>query len=155
MRHYECRCLTCGHNKQIAFLQEPYLNVGDQVLNYCKICMKETPHVRIMTHKAKAELNQKNEELIMKNAITDQCNQLGFTCRFVLQSVVISTPLADWCFDYHQPRKTLYHESTIKINFETGDYSNSHRQFVDRKMSTRQVIEYIAAHEQWKVNHRK
>lgn len=36
-------------------------------------------------------------------------------------------------FDYHRPRKTLYHESTIKVNFVTGDYAKSHKQFKSEK----------------------
>ena len=63
---------------------------------------------------------------------------------------ISSICLADWCFDYHQSRITLYHESTVKINFETGDYAKSHLQFANRKMKPLDVIDYIAAHDAWR-----
>lgn len=70
--------------------------------------------------------------------------------RFLYQSVIVTTPLADWCFDYHQRKITLYHESTIKINFATGDFVKSHLQFANRKMTPLEVIDYIASHDAWR-----
>ncbi|MBQ6119967.1 MAG: hypothetical protein IJK98_12090, partial [Clostridia bacterium] len=75
------------------------------------------------------------------------CSEKGFSCRFLYQSVIITTPLAAWSFDFHLPKKTLYHESTKKINFATGNYAKTHVQFRDRKMTVNEVIEYIAAHD--------
>ena len=71
-------------------------------------------------------------------------------CRFLYHSVIITTPLSGWCFDYHTPKKTLYHESTTKINFATGYYAKAHVQFRDRRMSPIEVIDYIANHDLWK-----
>lgn len=58
--------------------------------------------------------------------------------------------LRNWCFDYHVPKKALYHESTTKINFATGDYAKAHVLFRDRRMSPIEVIDYIANHDLWK-----
>ncbi len=78
------------------------------------------------------------------------CNEKGFSCRFLYQSVIITTDLSDWCFDYHLSRITLYHESTIKINFTTGNYAKAHVQFRNRKMTIPEVIDYIAKHDLWR-----
>ena len=51
---------------------------------------------------------------------------------------------------HHESRKTLRHESTHKINFETGDYAKTHEQFRNRKMTCEEVIDYIAAHDEWR-----
>ena len=83
------------------------------------------------------------------------CSERGFSCHFLYQSVIIITPLAAWSFDYHLPKKTLYHESTIKINFATGDYAKTHVQFRDRKMTVNEVIEYITAHDAAKQHKKK
>jgi len=64
--------------------------------------------------------------------------------------MVITTPVARWQFNYHQKVKTLRHESTVKVNFETGKPAAMHYQFRDRKMSWRDVIDYIAAHDAWR-----
>ncbi len=42
------------------------------------------------------------------------------------------------------------YESTIKVNFKTGDYAKTHEQFRDRKMTCEEVIDYIARHEKWR-----
>jgi hypothetical protein len=104
----------------------------------------------VLTRKAAAELRRQEAERQLRQSITDKCTELGFTCRFYYQSVIISTPVCDWNFDYHQPRITLYHESTVKINFQTGDYAKCHVQFKDRKIKPLEVIDYIAAHDQWR-----
>lgn len=51
---------------------------------------------------------------------------------------------------FYNSRKTLRHESTVKINFETGDYAKTHEQFRDRKMTCEEVIDYIAEHDKWR-----
>lgn len=79
----------------------------------------------------------------------------GFLYRFLYQSVIITTQLSDWCFDYHQSAITLYHESTIKINFETGNFAKAHVQFRNQKMSVPEVIDYIAAHDDWRASQNK
>ena len=86
--------------------------------------------------------------------IEELCKEHGFSCRFVYRSVVITTPLSDWCFDYHESRKTLWHESTVKINFETGDYAKAHCQLKNRKMTIAETISYIAKHEEWAKDNR-
>jgi len=67
-----------------------------------------------------------------------------------IRVAIITTPVATWAFDYHQKLKTLRHESTIKINFDTGDPAAMHYQFRNRKMSNSDVIEYIADHDERK-----
>ena len=105
---------------------------------------------RVLTRKAAAELRRRQAEADLRQSILDRCAEHGFQCRFLYQSVIITTPLSDWCFDYHTPKKILYHESTTKINFATGDYAKAHVQFRDRRMSPIEVIDYIADHDSWK-----
>ena len=84
-----------------------------------------------------------------------RCQQYGFQCRFLYESVIITTPISSWQFGYHESRKTLRHESTVKINFETGDYAKTHEQFRERKMTCLEVIDYIAEHDKWRQEQQK
>lgn len=146
MRHYECECLKCGRKAQIAFQSEPYPEIGEAFVRFCPSCAAETQMQRVLNKKAAAELRRRQEEADLCQSILDRCTEYGFRCRFLYQSVIITTPLSDWCFDYHAPKKTLYHESTTKINFATGDYAKAHLQFRDRRMTPIEVIGYIADH---------
>lgn len=150
MRQYECTCLTCGIKKQILFKSEPYPQYGESFSHYCTACETDTIHTRVLTKRTAAELRAAEREQALRQSIAEQCAELGFQHRFLYQSVIITTPLSDWCFDYHQSRITLYHESTIKINFATGDYAKAHTQFQNRKMTPSEVIAYIAAHDAWR-----
>lgn len=147
MRHYECECLKCGRNAQIAFQTEPYPQIGEVFSRFCPSCSAQTQMTRVLTRKAAAELRHRQEETDLHRSIQDRCAEYGFQYRFLYQSVIITTPLSDWCFDYHIPKKTLYHESTTKINFATGDYAKSHVQFRDQRMTPGEVIDYIADHD--------
>ncbi len=147
VRCYECVCKACGTIKQKTFKTEPYPTLDDTFTCFCSICNSDQPHSRTATKKARAENNVRRQENDLKKDIEEACKKYGFTCRFLYQSVVISTPLSDWQFDYHQSKKTLYHESTIKINFTTGDYAKSHIQFKERRISNAEIILYIANHE--------
>ena len=150
MRQYECVCLSCGNRKQIGFSAEPYPALGQVFSHECGICKEERNFTRVFSKKASAELRRKEAELKLRQSIEDRCALHGFRHRYLYQSVIITTPLSDWCFDYHQRMVTLYHESTVKINFKTGDYAKSHVQFRGRKMSPAEVIDYIAQHEAWR-----
>ena len=150
MRHYECECMNCGAKRQIAFKVEPYPEIGDVFIFACSSCGEETQHTRSLTQKAAAELRRKQQEADLRNSIVEKCSAYGFKCRFLYQSVIVTTNLADWCFDYHESRITLYHESTVKINFKTGNYAKAHVQFEKRKMKPLEVIDYIASHDAWK-----
>ena len=151
MRHYECECLKCGRKAQIAFQAEPYPEIGETFVRFCPSCSEETQMTRVLTKKAAAELRRRQAEADLRQSILDRCAEYGFQCRFLYQSVIITTPLSDWCFDYHAVKKTLYHESTTKINFATtGDYARAHVQFRDRRMTPIEVIDYIADHDLWK-----
>ncbi|MDD6967058.1 MAG: hypothetical protein PUK18_06105 [Firmicutes bacterium] len=150
MRHYECECLRCSTRKQIAFSSEPYPELGEVFSFECTICKERTNFTRVIGKKASAELCRKHAEQKLRQTISDGCAAHGFQHRFLYQSVIITTQLSDWCFDYHQSAITLYHESSVKINFQTGDYAKSHVQFRNRKMSPLEVIEYIAAHDAWR-----
>ena len=97
-----------------------------------------------------AELRAEEEEAALCQGIVKKCKQMGFACRFVYESVVVSTPVSSWQFDYHGRLKTLRHESTDKVNFKTGDSAFTHEQFRDRKMSNDEMIDYIAAHDAWR-----
>ena len=114
----------------------------------------KTIHTRVLTRKTQAELRRRQEEEDLKKSISDQCARHGFTCRFLYQSVIITTPLADWCFDYHEKYKTLYHENTPNTKYLTGHYVKAHTQFKGKKMTVSAVIEYIASHEGWRAEQR-
>ena len=150
MRHYECECLKCGRKAQIAFQSEPYPEIGEAFVRFCPSCSEETQMQRVLTWKAAAELRRRQAEADLRQSILARCAEHGFQCRFLYQSVIIATPLSDWCFDYHAPKKPLYHESTTKINFATDNYAKAHVQFRDRRMSPIEIIDYIADHDSWK-----
>lgn len=150
VRQYECMCRVCEGKHQIAFRGEPYPDLEDVFLRDCPFCKEKTKHTRVLTRRAAAELRRKQQEEDLRASIAEQCAAHGFQCRFLYQSVIVTTELADWCFDYHQPRITLYHESTVKRNFETGNFAKAHVQFSARKISPSDVIDYIAAHDAWR-----
>lgn len=150
MRHYECECLKCGRKAQISFQTEPYPEMGEFFSRFCPSCAEKTQMTRVLTKKAAAELRRRQEEADLRQSILDRCAEYGFRCRFLYQSVIITTQLSDWCFDYHAAKKTLYQESTTKINLATGDYAKAHIQFRDRRMTPIEVIDYIADHDSWK-----
>jgi len=146
MRQYLCECTACGWQRNFRF-DEPYPHLGDSFPCYCDYCQEETLFTRTVTRKAQAEMNRIAEENALQESIRDKCFACGFDCRFYQESVIITTPVARWQFNYHQKVKTLRHESTVKVNFETGDPAAMHYQFRDRKMSWRDVIDYITAHD--------
>ncbi len=149
MRCYECECKNCHQHAQLHF-QEPYPEYGDEFQHFCSHCGMETVFARTLTKKTLSEMRRNQAESDLKQSITDYCAQYGFRCRFLFESVIITTPIADWSFGYHERLKTLRHESTTKINFKTGDYAKTHEQFANRKMTCFEVIDYIAAHDQWR-----
>ena len=148
--YYECECEICKTKTLIWAEEDPYLFLGVTFGLACKTCGSTTSHHRVLTRKERAKLNSILAERALQNQIINKCNELGFTYRFVYQSVVITTPLADWCFDYHQSRKTLYHESTTKLNFKTGVFAKSHCQFRDKRMTNVEIIHYISDHDKWR-----
>ena len=150
MRQYLCECQVCKLQHNVLFPAAPYPEFREPFDALCKCCQSTTPHQRVLTRKTLSELRRNQAENELKKSIEDECAKHGFRCRFLYESVIITTHLADWCFDYHQKEVTLYHESTIKINFETGEYCKAHCQFRNRKMTPMQVISYIAAHEVWR-----
>lgn len=150
MRNYECKCLECGKVLQIQFDVEPYPEYGKEFRRYCKSCEQESWFTRTLTKKTAAELKRKQAEMDLRQSVVDRCEFYGFQYRFLYQSVIVTTPLSDWCFDYHHNKITLYHESTTKINFATGDYAKAHVQFQNRSISPVAVIDYIASHDTWR-----
>lgn len=155
MRNYECECMDCKYKRCFHFENPPYPEYGDMFLRPCPFCGAETRFTRSMTRKTLSELRKKQAELDLRNTIIARCEHHGFQYRFLYQSVIVTTSLSDWCFDYHRPRITLYHESTFKINFQTGDFAKAHIQFKERKMTLDEVIDYIAAHDRWRAQQRK
>lgn len=152
MRQYECKCLNCGRKRQFAFTP-PYPQFRETFLRHCAACDSDTVHTRVLTKKTASELRAAAHENALRQSIIDKCTEKGFQCRFLHQSVIVTTHLADWCFDYHEVRITLYHESTIKVNLKTGDYAKAHVQFREQKMKPLDVIEYIAAHDAWRAKY--
>lgn len=146
-RCYECICKKCGKTTQITFKEEPFPELGEEFSFDCKECKEKTPHSRVLTRRAQSEQKRLKDEEDLKKHIVDLCTQNGFSYRFLYQSVIIKTDISSWCFDYHKKQKTLYHESTVKINFETGDPCFAHIQFENRNISTEDVIKYIASHD--------
>ena len=139
MRQFVCECLNCGLKKTRQFKEEPYPEYGEVFVEHRKVS---------------DELRRRQEKEDLKKSISDQCARHGFTCRFLYQSVIITTPLADWCFDYHEKYKTLYHENTPNTKYLTGHYVKAHTQFKGKKMTVSAVIEYIASHEGWRAEQR-
>ena len=148
MRQYLCECQRC-QAQQSYFFDEPFPSMGDVFDQFCKNCGEITAHTRVLTRKARAEAHADQEEQALRQSIIAHCKHYGFQCRFLYESVIITTPISSWQFGYHESKKTLRHESTIKINFETGDYAKTHEQFRDRRMSCIEVIDYIAEHDKW------
>ena len=149
MRDYMCTCLKCGSQANLSF-NEPYPQFGDQFIRPCKHCNEDTTQTMVLTKRLERQLHRQQAEEELRSSITDYCQQYGFTARFLYESVIITTPISSWQFPYHDARKTLYHESTIKINFNTGDYANMHVQFQNQKMTCEEVIDYIAVHDAWR-----
>lgn len=150
MRQYLCECLNC-HGQQTLCFSESFPSVGNVFERFCKTCSEITPHTRVLTRKAKAEIQAAQDEQALRNTIINRCADYGFDCRFLYESVIITTPISSWQFGYHESRKTLRHENSIhKVNFETGNYVKTHEQFRDRKMSCTEIIDYIAAHDKWR-----
>jgi len=152
MKAFECMCSECGYITQVTFTNYEYPQLGVQFESYCRQCEADTGFVRVPTRKALAEQKRQYEEQVIQKKIKELCEQYGFGCRFVYQSVVITTPIAEWSFDYHKNKVTLYHESSVKINRETGLYARTHVQFRDRKMNFEDVLKYIATHDKWRKN---
>ena len=150
MTNYECECTLCKTQRQIHFETKPYPEYGDVFPFHCPLCDIETPFTRILTRKTRAEVRAKQEEQNLQHTIIERCTYYGFQYRFLYQSVIVTTNLSDWCFDYHQPKITLYHESTYKINLETGDFAKAHIQFRNQKITPAKVIDYIASHDEWR-----
>lgn len=149
MRQYMCTCLNCGGRNHLRF-DEPYPQYGDEFIRFCNHCGTDTTQTMVLTKKIATQLRKLKAENERKQSIIDCCQKYGFTCRFLFESVIITTPMSSWQFQYHDSRKTLRHESTIKINFETGDIAKTHEQFRDRKMTCEEVIDYIAEHDAWR-----
>ena len=146
MRQYLCECTICGHQRNFGF-DEPYPECGEVFVRRCDRCGDDKPFVRVMSRKARADAVRMEEEKALQERIRRKCADCGFACRFYMESVIIETPVGSWQFAYHDRLKTLRHESTVKINFETGDPAAMHYQFRDRKMTVDEVIEYIARHD--------
>ena len=149
MRQYLCECLKCK-NRQAFYFDDPFPAVGDTFELLCKVCGVKTSHSRVLTRKAKAEARAEQEEQALRQSIRDHCEHYGFQCRFLYESLFITTPISSWQFGYHDKMKTLRHESTVKVNFKTGDYARTHEQFKNRKMTCLEVIDYIAEHDKWR-----
>ena len=144
-----CTCLKCGGQNNLRF-DEPYPQYGEQFVRYCRHCGEDTAQTMTLTKKVATELRKQKAEEELQQSIIDYCKKYGFTCRFLYESVIITTPISSWQFAYHESKKTLRHESTTKINFDTGDYAFTHEQFRDKKMSCEEVIDYIAGHDKRK-----
>jgi hypothetical protein len=150
MTNYECKCTACEQVQQIRFNSTPYPEYGDLFPFHCSNCGFQTQFTRTLTRKTQAEIKRKQAEEDLRNALIERCDFFGFQYRFLYQSIIVTTKLSDWCFDYHQAKITLYHESTNKINFKTGDFAKAHVQFRNRSISPVAVIDYIASHDQWR-----
>ena len=154
MRHYMCICQKCGEQNNLCF-DEPYPQYGEQFVYFCKHCEAETVQTMVLTKKVATELRKQKAEQELRQSIIDCCQKYGFTCRFLYESVIITTPISSWQFAYHENRITLRHESTTKINFKTGDYAKTHEQFRSRKMIFEEVIDYIAKHDKRKMRRKR
>lgn len=150
MRQYLCECSVCKNQYTLYFEGEPFPVLGDSFPRQCLNCGTETPFQRVATRKARRELRAIEEERALRTEIREECGRRGFACEFLYQSVVIRTPAAHWKFDDHTAGKTLWHESTYRVNLETGLPAVRHKQFEGKKLSWREVIAYIDHHDQWR-----
>ena len=154
MKHFECECMKCGAKSQIGFLNEDFPNYGQVFLHTCKKCNQITEHRRVLTKKTNAELKKTEAENQLRKSIINKCKELNLGCEFWYRAVIITTPISKWNFDYHRMKITLYHESTVKVNFKTGNPAALHIQFKDKKIKPIQVIDYIAQHDEAKMRGR-
>jgi len=151
LRTYECECVECRNKTQIQFKNEcKYPKLGEIFTSYCKCCGGMCDFTRTMTKKALSELRRIHEEQALKDKIQSLCDYYGYACKFVFQSVVITTPIASWSFDYHKSKVTLHHESSVKINWETGLYARTHVQFREKNMNFEEILAYIHSHDTWR-----
>lgn len=135
LRQYLCECSVCRKRYNVNFSDEPFPLPEDIFTYLCPFCGVPTPFQRAATRKALSEIRAIKEERALKEAIEADCKQRGFVCSFIYQSVIIKTPTSSWRFDYHTSGKTLWYESTYKLNFETGNRAFHHKQFENKKMS--------------------
>ena len=106
MTNYECECTVCRAVRQIHFENGPYPEYGDLFSFYCSSCGAETPFTRVLTRKTRAEVRRRQAEQDLRNTIVERCAFYGFSCRFLYQSVIVTTNLADWCLiRYNKLRK--------------------------------------------------
>lgn len=101
MRHYMCACQKCGEHNNLCFY-EPYPQYGGQFIRYCKHCGAETAQTMVLTKKVATELRKQKAEQELKQSITDYCQKYGFTCWFLYESVIVTTPISSWQFAYHE-----------------------------------------------------
>ncbi len=144
---YQCVCCNCGYQRQMNFSRTEAPKDEQVFQSFCERCSAETVWKRVQTKKLLREQKCKEQEKNLRNTIMQLCHTYGFQCRFLYESVIIKTPVCRWQYDYHRAKKTLYHESTTKINFATGNRADFHVQFRDKKISNEDLIAYIAEHD--------
>lgn len=107
MKTFECMCSECGYITQVTFTNYEYPQLGVQFESYCRQCEADTGFVRVPTRKALAEQKRQYEEQVIQKKIKDLCEQYGFGCRFVYQSVVITTK-GTYKEDEQIPQELMY-----------------------------------------------
>lgn len=147
MHHYECICQSCQTHQQFGFDNDTSLSISQEFYAYCKTCCSEKLFRRVLTKKVLAEQKRIEQEAQLRDSLAKLCESHGLSCRFLYQSILIKTPLAEWQFDYHASTITLYHESRFKRDPQTGDYMKFHCQFRNRKITPAEAIKYIVKHD--------
>ena len=78
MRQYLCECTTCGERRSLYF-DETFPAYGDTFVCHCDHCDSDKLFSRVLTRKAKAEMNRLQEEQQLQAHIRQKCAEYGFT----------------------------------------------------------------------------
>ena len=146
-----CKCLTCGNMREMRIILRHSRNDENEIQCKCYICHKKTSSI-IVTSPKEIDAVRKSRVYSRQRRVKRACDKYHFKFHFGEQHAFIKTELGAWFFDYLDPLVTLYHESTRKINRRTGEYSAFHVQFENKYMSIEKVIDYIASHDDYRMN---
>lgn len=146
VRNMACICTGCGSDIQVGFDVDFLPDINSTIERMCTKCGCEQKLRFRETRKLLAERRRMQEEQELRERITGLSEQYGFKCCFIYQHVTVTTPVGSWHFNLYGPKKKLFHESTYKVNLQTGNKAFWHLQF-ERKMSYEQLFLYISNHE--------
>ena len=146
VRNMACICTVCGSEVQVGFDVDFLPDINSTVERMCSKCgCKQTLRFR-ETKKLRAQRRRIQEDQELRDHITQLAEQYGFKCCFIYQHVTVTTPVGSWQFNLYGSKKKLFHESSYKVNLQTGNKAFWHLQF-ERKMSLEELFLYVSNHE--------